>query len=80
MDHQVALQDGKQLSLGCSTVDRENADSLINITMIMNLLHEIPYLGTTTDDEANEILKDLFKHVVATMTDRAATMKSFGNQ
>lgn len=39
-----------------ASAPREDADSLINITI--NLLHEI-FLGITTDEEANEILRHL---------------------
>ncbi|XP_076447511.1 uncharacterized protein LOC143284579 [Babylonia areolata] len=76
--HQITLQSGKQLALGFCSVDRENTDTLIDVTM--TLMHEISFLGTATYQETEDIVKDVFRHMVATMTDRAATMKSFGRK
>ena len=74
--HQVTLESGRQMALGFTSVDREDTTTLITITM--NLMQEIASIGSESKEDAEDILKDIFRHMVATMTDRAATMKSFG--
>ena len=76
---QVTLEDRSTLSIGFQIVAREDAQSLLQLSVMM--LEELADLHATGEADATEQdqadLKQLFQNMVGIMTDRAATMKLF---
>ena len=76
---QVSLDTGETLDLGYQLVATEDAATLLDVTV--NLLNEIHELYTydleMTEEEKENIFKQLLTKITSTMTDRVAVMKSY---
>ena len=59
-------------------MDREDSKTLVDITV--NLFYENASVMTLPEDETNEVVKEIYSNLASTMTDRTATMKTFGRQ
>ena len=70
---QITLADNTTLSLGFQLTAREDAQSLLDLTL--HILDELHYLDF--DARGEEQLKDMLRNMVGIMTDRANVMKSF---
>ena len=70
---QITLADNTTLSLGFQLTAREDAQSLLDLTL--RISDELHYLDF--DARGEEQLKDMLRNMVGIMTDRANVMKSF---
>ena len=70
---QITLAGNTTLSLGFQLTAREDAQSLLDLTL--HILDELHYLDFGARGE--EQLKDMLRNTVGIMTDRANVMKSF---
>lgn len=70
---QITLADNTTLLLGFHLTAREDAQSLLDLTLhILDELHSLDF-----DAQDEEQLKDMLRNMVGIMTDRANVMKSF---
>ena len=75
LGHQVTLGDSQKLSLGFTTIAKEDSQSLLDITL--QLFQEITDVSMGSEEEKNKMVRDIFKNMTSCMSDRAATMKLF---
>ena len=74
---QIALDNGRTLSLGFVEVAPEDAQTLLEVTS--NVLMELSEL-VGEEETRGELLKSMLRKVCTTMSNRAAIMKSFNEK
>ena len=79
--HQMTLDTGERLSLGMVTVAKEDSATLLEITV--SLLQEIQQLYSgwrNTEEDGNEVFRQMLSRLTSVMTDRAALNKKFDKE
>lgn len=82
INHQVTIGDGNKTNtfyLGFTIFATEDANTVLDITISL-LRRVVKCYCDFSESDQNEIFMRLLKKIKATMTDRAATMKSFSQK
>ena len=76
MGTQVTVEGGEQLSCSLDPVAKEDSGTYLNVAM--NVLQEIAEVGSDDEGTREQLMRKILGNLTATMTDRAASMKKFG--